>query len=74
MRSKMPKSIIVQLFEPDTLVYVGDLLRLENVEKGIYEDELQRNDIEYRGSFYGLIIAELDNGEIVQYEAPIYLP
>src|SRR5690606_3937294 len=66
------KSIVVQLFEPDTLVYVGDLLRLENVEKGIHEDELQRNDIEYRGSFYGLIIAELDNGEIVQYEAPIY--
>ncbi len=68
------KSIVVQLFEPDTLVYVGDLLRLENVEKGIHEDELQRNDIESRGSFYGLIIAELDNGEIVQYEAPIYLP
>lgn len=68
------KSITIQLFEPESLMYVGDLIKLENVTEGIYKETIDRERIEFRGSFYGLIVAELENGNIVQYEIPIYLP
>lgn len=68
------KSISVQLYESDSLLYVGELLKIENVKKGIYKETLEREKIEFKGSYYGLIIAELENGTIVQYEVPIYLP
>lgn len=68
------KSISVQLYESDSLLYVGELLKIENVKKGIYKETLEREKIEFKGSYYGLIIAELENDTIVQYEVPIYLP
>lgn len=68
------KSISVQLYESDSLLYVGELLKIENVKKGIYKEILEREKIEFKGSYYGLIIAELENDTIVQYEVPIYLP
>lgn len=68
------KSIVVQLFESESLMYVGDLLQLKDVEKGIHKAEINRKDVEFRGAYYGLMIVELENGKIVQYEVPIYLP
>lgn len=68
------KFVQVQLYEPDTLLYVDTLLQLKNISPGLHEGKIKQTKVTERGLFYGLIIVQLANGEIVNYESPIHLP
>lgn len=67
------KSIHIQLYELDTLSYVGTLLKLRNVDAGLHEEEIRRNNVQWRGRFYGILLVQLENGNYVNYETEIYL-
>lgn len=67
------KSVEVHLYERDTLMYEGELLYLKDLNVGMHEGEIQRKDVDEKGHFYGLIVAQLTNGEYVNYETDIYI-
>jgi len=68
------KSVEVHLYDPETLLYVETLLELTDINLGLHKGEINKKDIQARGLFYGLLAAQLETGEFVNYEVPIYLP
>ena len=67
------KSLEIKLYEPTSLVYEGTLLQLENLDVGMNEGEIRRDSIKLRGNFYGMIIVQLENGELLTYHTEIAL-
>lgn len=63
----------VHMYEPDSLVFVEELLRLDNLPTGMIEGEVRLEHIKERGLFYGLVVAKVKGGDIVSTFAPIYL-
>lgn len=68
------KSLQVQLYEPNSLVYEGTLLKLTDLNVGMNEGEIRRSDIVKRGRFYALIIVQLENGELLNYSTEVEIP
>lgn len=68
------KSLEVHLYDPESLIYVDTLVERKNLSAGMHEGKIKRSDIKEKGMFYSLLIVQLANGEIVNYERPIYLP
>jgi len=67
------KSLQIQLYEPNSLVYEGALLTLTDLTVGMNEGEIRRSDIEQRGQFYALMIVQLENGEVLNYSTEIVI-
>lgn len=67
------KSLQIQLYEPNSLVYEGTLLTLTDLNVGMNEGEIRRSDIEKKGRFFALIIVQLENGELLNYSTEIEL-
>lgn len=67
------RSIHIQLFEPETLLFAGTLLKLKNAAPGLHEGELKRNKVQMYGHFYGIIVVQLENGNYVNYETELHL-
>lgn len=68
------KSVAVHLYDPETLLYVDTLVELTKINPGLHKGEMNKKTIKARGLFYGLLVAQLETGEFVNYEVPIYLP
>lgn len=71
--AEQAKLIQVQLFNPETLIFVDTLLQLNNVSPGMHKGHIKGSNIKEKGMFYGLIIVQLQSGKIVNYELPIYI-
>ena len=71
--SERVKSLQIQLYEPNSLVYEGTLLTLKDLTVGMNEGEIRRSDIEQRGQFYALMIVQLENGELLNYSTEIVI-
>jgi len=68
------ESVQVKLFDPNSLMYKGNLLELTNVEVGMNKGEMDKDDVEVDGNeFYALIIVELEDGELAHYDTMLYL-
>jgi len=67
------RSVQVKLFHPESLLYKGELLTLEDLDIGLNEGEVDAEEIEFKGEYYGLIMVELENGDIEQYDTMILL-
>lgn len=67
------KSVEIKLYHPNSLLYEGILLQLTDLDVGMNEGQMKENDIEYEGAFYGLIVVELADGDIVTYDTKIQL-
>src|SRR5699024_8055403 len=67
------RSVQVKLFDPKSLVYEGELLTLEDLDIGLNEGEVDAEEIEFKGEYYGLIMVELENGDIEQYDTMLLL-
>src|SRR5699024_5744637 len=67
------KSVEIKLYHPNSLLYEGKLLQLTDLDVGMNEGQMKENDIEYEGAFYGLIVVELADGDIVTYDTKIQL-
>ncbi len=67
------KSLQIQLYEPNSLVYEGTLLKLTDLTVGMNEGEIRRSDIEQRGRFYAIMIVQLENGEVLNYSTEIVI-
>lgn len=66
-------NVKVKLFDAESLLYKGTLLELTELEVGMNKGEIDKEQIDVTGKFYGLIIVELENGETVHYDTPVYL-
>src|SRR5690606_4230515 len=67
------KSVQIQLYDPHSLVFEGTLVKWKDLEVGMNEGEIKRRNIKHRGSFHGIIVVQLENGEFVNYETEILL-
>lgn len=67
------KTIDVQLYNPDTLLFEQTLLQLKNVEVGVNKGEIKKSQVPKQGLYYGVITIQLENGEFVNEETMIYL-
>lgn len=67
------KFVQIQLFNPNSLIYEGSLVKWTDLEVGMNEGEIKKRDITHTGKFYGLIVVQLENGEIVNYDTEIVL-
>src|SRR5699024_2630585 len=67
------RSVQVKLFHPESLLYKGELLTLEDLDIGLNEGEVDAEEIEFKGEYYGLIMVELENGDIEQYDTMLLL-
>ncbi|HLS23910.1 MAG TPA: S8 family serine peptidase [Pseudogracilibacillus sp.] len=63
----------VQLYEPDTLFFVNTLMKIDDLTPGMNEGEVRIEHIKEKGFFYGLVLAKVKDGEIVNLETPIYI-
>lgn len=63
----------VHLYDPDTLVYEGELITLNNLEMGINEGQINKNKIKYRGLYKALLSIELENGTYDTYETDVFI-
>lgn len=68
------KSIDIQLYDPETLLYIDTLLKLQNVTTGMKKGEINQTKIKEKGMFYGIFIVQLETGEIVNYHSPVHIP
>jgi len=59
------KYVQIQLYDPETMVNEGLLWEPSNVAVGLNKGEILREDIKQRGKFNAIIVAELENGDIV---------
>ncbi len=66
-------SVQIKLYELSSLLYKGDLLQLTDLEIGMNKGKIAKEDVEFAGEFYGLIVVELENGKIEHYDTTIYL-
>ena len=67
------KSIQIQLYDPNSLMFEGTLTKWTDLEVGMNEGEIKRRNVEQRGHFYGLIVVQLENGEFINYDTEIVL-
>lgn len=63
----------IKLFHPDSLIYKGELLELTDLTVGMNEGKVDKADVEFAGEYYGLIVVELENGELAHYDTMLYL-
>lgn len=68
------RQVQVQLYDPDTHLFQGVLYKWKDLKEGMHKGEILRRRIKQRGYFYGLIIVQLENGEIASYQTEIELP
>ncbi|MEI3607760.1 S8 family serine peptidase [Pseudogracilibacillus sp. SE30717A] len=71
--SEPVRSVQIKLYDPNSLMFEGTLIKWTDLQVGMNEGEIRRRDIKQRGNFYGLIVVQLENGEIVNYETIIRL-
>ena len=67
------RSVQIQLYDPTSLVYKGELVKWTDLEVGMNEGEIKRRHVTHRGNFHGLIVVQLEDGEYVNYETEIIL-
>lgn len=67
------ESIQVKLFHPESLLYKGKLMELNDVEIGMNEGEMKVGDIDFEGEYYALIVVELKNGDIAHYDTMLLI-
>ena len=67
------KAVQVKLYHPSSLLYEGELLNLTDVNIGMNEGKIAKDEIAFTGEYYGLIVVELENGKIEHYDTMIYL-
>ncbi|HLS65776.1 MAG TPA: S8 family serine peptidase [Pseudogracilibacillus sp.] len=67
------KSLEVQLYDEQSLVYKGKLTEWKNLEQGLHKGEIRKDAITQRGHFYALIIVQLENGDYINYDTNITL-
>lgn len=67
------KSLEVQLFDPQTLLYETTLLRLEKLDAGFHKGELPAKRVKGKGFYYGIIVVQLEDGQIETYEISIQI-
>lgn len=66
-------SLEVHLYDRESLVYKGKLFEWKDLEQGLHKGEIRKDKIEQRGTFYALIIVQLENGVFINYDTNITL-
>ncbi|MFD2131508.1 S8 family serine peptidase [Pseudogracilibacillus auburnensis] len=67
------KSVEIKLFNPNSLMYEGSLVKWTDLDVGMNEGEINKRNIKKKGKFYGLIVVQLENGEFVNYDTEIFI-
>lgn len=67
------KSVQVQLYDPQTLIYEGELIHITDLNIGMNEGEIARKNVQQKGHFYGLLIVQLEDGTYVNYDTNIFI-
>lgn len=67
------KSLEINLYQPETFVFERKLLKEAELEKGMHEGVLSKEEAGAPGYYLALITAELENGEFEQVETLIFI-
>lgn len=67
------KSVEVSLYQPDTLLFDRQLLKLTDLHMGINEGELNKKDVGDPGYYLASITIELKDGTYETYETDIWI-
>lgn len=67
------KGIDIHLYHPDTLVYEGKLMTLNNLELGVNEGQINKNKVKHRGFYKAMLSIELETGEFDAYETDVFI-
>ncbi|MBU5465263.1 S8 family serine peptidase [Virgibacillus sp. MSJ-26] len=66
--TEQAKTVDVNLYNPDTLVYDRQFLHLNNVDSGLNEGELQQSDLGNPGHYIAIVTVQLEDGQYESYE------
>src|SRR5699024_7551641 len=71
--TEQAKSVDINLYNPDTLMYEQHFLRLDEPHMGLNEGEMSKSDLGEPGVYKALITVELENGEYESHETMIVI-
>jgi len=71
--TEQAKSVDINLYNPDTLMYEQHFLRLDEPQMGLNEGEMAKTDLGKPGVYKALITVELENGEYESHETMIVI-
>src|SRR5699024_2120751 len=71
--TEQAKSVDINLYNNDTLMYEQHFLRLDEPQMGLNEGEMAKTDLGKPGVYKALITVELENGEYESHETMIVI-
>lgn len=57
-------AFVVDLYDPESLIYAGTLLDLKKIETGLQEGTMRKKEVPFEGNYLAVITAYLASGEI----------
>lgn len=66
--TEQARTVDVNLYNPDTLVYDRHFLHLDNVDSGLNEGELQQSELGNPGHYIAIVTVQLEDGQYESYE------
>lgn len=67
------KSVTVNLYNLDTLMFEAPLLHLEEVEVGVNEGFIKKETLNKQGHYFAIITVQLEDGTYQSYQTDLYL-
>lgn len=67
------KRVTVDLYDPNSLMYVRTLLETEELEVGMNEGQIKQSEVGEPGEYKALITIYLESGKYESYETVLYL-